>query len=173
LSIGAYPEASPRDEAAEAQMAAFQEVVGGVRTIRAEWNVPQDGKLEVLVRTSSTTLAELVARKSQAFHALAGTKALQVGEDLTAPQGSARLVLSDAELFVPLAELIDVDAERSRLRKELGEVCADLAKVEKNLTNRAFLERAPAAVIDKERGKQEEFAIKQKRLQANLAALGE
>ncbi len=171
LSIAAYPEASPRDEAAEAEMAAFQEVVGGVRTIRAEWNVPQDGKLEVLVRTSSSTLAELVAHNSQAFHTLAGTKALQVGEDLTAPQGSARLVLSDAELFVPLAELIDVDAERSRLRKELGEVCADLAKVEKNLADPAFLKRAPAEVIEKERGKQEEFAIKQKRLQANLAAL--
>jgi len=171
LSTATYPEASPRDEAAEAEMAAFQEVVGGVRTIRAEWNVPQDGKLEVLVRTSNPKLAELVARKSPAFHALAGTKGLQVGEDLPAPTGSARQILTDAELFVPLAELIDVDAERSRLYRELGEISADLAKVEKNLTNPAFLERAPAEVIEKERSKQEEFTIKQKRLQANLAAL--
>jgi len=85
--------------------------------------------------------------------------------------GSARQILTDAELFVSLAELIDVDAERSRLYRELGEISADLAKVEKNLTNPAFLERAPAEVIEKERSKQEEFTIKQKRLQANLAAL--
>ena len=172
LSIASYPRPGSRDDEAEADMAAFQEVVSGVRTIRAELNVPQKARPEVLVRTANPELTELLRRKVQALHALAGTSALQVGEDLCAPAGAARQILTDAELFVPLAELIDVDAERSRLHKELGLVRADLAKAESKLTDPSFLQRAPADVVEKERRKKAEFATRHERLQANLAALG-
>lgn len=172
LSIASYPRPGSRDEEAEADMAAFQEVVSGVRTIRAELNVPQKARPEVLVRTANPELTELLRRKVQALHALASTSALQVGEDLCAPAGAARQILTDAELFVPLAELIDVDAERSRLHNELGLVRADLAKAESKLTDPSFLQRAPADVIEKERRKKAEFATRHERLQANLAALG-
>ena len=153
-------------------MAAFQEVVSGVRTIRAELNVPQQARPEVLVRTADPGLAELLRRKVQALHALAGTSALHVGEDLRAPAGSARQILTDAELFVPLAELIDVDAERSRLHKELGQVRTDLTRAESKLTDPSFLQRAPADVVEKERRKKAEFVTRHERLQANLASLG-
>ena len=172
LSIASYPRPGSRDDEAEADMAAFQEVVSGVRTIRAELNVPQKARPEVLVRTADPELAELLRRKVQALHALAGTSALQVGEDLRAPAGSARQILTDAELFVPLAELIDVDAERSRLHKELNQVRTDLTRTESKLTDPSFLQRAPADVVEKERAKKAEFATRHERLQANLAALG-
>ena len=172
LSIASYPRPGSRDDEAEADMAAFQEVVSGVRTIRAELNVSQKARPEVLVRTADPELPELLRRKVGALHALAGTSALQVGEDLRAPAGSARQILTDAELFVPLAELIDVDAERSRLHKELNQVRTDLAKAESKLADPSFLKRAPADVVEKERRKRAEFATRHERLQANLVALG-
>ena len=175
LSIASYPQPveGTLDVETEGEMAAFQEVVSGVRTIRAELNVPQDAQLEVLVRTSNCHFSSLLREKRQAIHALAGTKDLQVGDELAAPPGSARQILTGAELYVPLAGLIDVDAEKARLRKELDQVRADLVKVEGTLANPSFRERAPALVIEKERRKQKEFAAKLGRLQANLATLGE
>jgi len=171
LSIASYPRPGSRDEEAEADMAVFQEVVSGVRTIRAELNVPQRARPKVLVRTADPKLAALLRHKAQALHALAGTSELQVGQDLRAPAGSARQILTAAELFVPLAELIDVDAERSRLRRELSQVRADLAAADSKLADSRFLQRAPADVVEKERRKKAEFTTRHERLQANLAAL--
>jgi valyl-tRNA synthetase len=95
-----------------------------------------------------------------------------VSPDVSAPSGSARIVLPDAEIYVPLAGLIDLDSEIARLRSELSSTQAELAQVEAKLANEQFLSRAPEAVVEKERGKQEEFRRKRDRLQANLDSLG-
>jgi len=172
VSIARFPEPGPRDLDAEAGMAAFQEIVGGVRTIRAEWNVPANARLSVLVRTSDDETAALLRRMRPALEALTGAPDWTIADHGTAPAGSARQVLTSGELFVPLADLIDVDGERARLLRELEAVESDLAKVRRTLANEAFLERAPAEVVEKERGKEAEFARKQERLRANLASLG-
>ncbi len=171
ICIAPFPQPGARAPEAEEDMERFREVVGAVRTIRAELNVPQSARLTVFVKTSSRKLANLIREKTEALNALTNVEAWQVGEDLSAPAGSARQVLADADLFVPLAEWIDIEVERARLRKELTQVEADLKKVEKNLGNAAFLKRAPRPVVEKEESKREEFVAKKKRLQANLAAL--
>jgi valyl-tRNA synthetase len=81
-------------------------------------------------------------------------------------------VLANAELFIPLAEWIDIDAERAKLSADLSATEADLTKVEATLANERFLARAPEEVVEKERGKQAEFRHKRDRLQANLRSLG-
>ncbi len=171
ICIAPFPQPGTRDPEAEEDMERFREVVGAVRTIRAELNVPQSARLTVLVRTSSQKRTSLITEKTEALNTLTNVEAWQVGEDLSAPAGSARQVLANADLFVPLAEWIDIDVERARLRRELTQVETDLKKVEKNLGNAAFLKRAPRAVVEKEESKREEFVAKKKRLQANLAAL--
>jgi len=113
-----------------------------------------------------------VIDKADALNALTGAESWTVGGRIEPPPRSARQVLSDAEVFVPLADLIDVEAERERLNAELAEVEADLAKVEATLANPDFLSRAPAGVVDKEREKEAEFRGKRERLRANLASLG-
>ncbi len=173
LSIAAFPQPAASDSQAEEKMAAFQEVVSAVRTIRAELNVPQNARLKVLVRTFNPELSALLKRKSQALNALVGADEWQIKEDISAPPGSARQVLTDAELFVPLTELIDINAECSRLRKELNQVKTELAKAMRNLANPSFLKQAPPEVVKKEHKKQEELLAKQERLQANLTALEE
>jgi valyl-tRNA synthetase len=171
ICIAPFPQPGARYPEAEEDMERFREVVGAVRTIRAELNVPQSARLTVLVKTSSQKLTVLITEKTEALNALTNVEAWHVGEDISAPAGSARQVLADADLFVPLAEWIDIEVERARLRKELTQVEADLKKVEKNLGNAAFLKRAPRAVVEKEESKREEFVAKKVRLQANLAAL--
>ncbi len=172
LCVAAFPRAGVRDEEAEREMARFQEVVSAVRTIRAELCVPKGARLLALVRTSDPAFAALLREREEALGLLAGVERLTVGEAIVPPSGSARQVLTTGDLFLPLTEWIDVDAERSRLRRELDQVLVDLEKTERNLTNHSFLERAPSEVVAKERRKQEEFATRRERLEANLAVLG-
>ena len=150
----------------------FQEIVTSVRSIRAELNVPANAKVDVLVKTGRDDLAATLRSKTEVFGSLVGAKGCTIDPGLEAPDGAARQVLADAEVFVPLADLIDIDAERTRLQSDLAAAQKDLAKVEGKLANEDFLSRAPQDVVEKERGKRDEFAQKCERLRANLEALG-
>ena len=174
VCIAPFPEAvdADRDADAEAAIAALQEAVTGVRAIRADLNVPQKAEITVALKTSSAETTGVLRDSLASLKALTGAAAWSFGDDLDPEPGSARKVLTYGELFVPLADLIDVDAERSRLQAELAETASDLAKTGAKLANEQFLSRAPADVVEKERGTRDEFAQKVERLEANLASLG-
>ncbi|MDD5263522.1 MAG: valine--tRNA ligase [Candidatus Bipolaricaulis sp.] len=172
VSIAAFPEAGDRDGEAEELMRAFQEIVVGVRSIRSELDVPASAKLAALVKTKDKALRKLLEEKEAVLASLSGATSWTVASEMTPPDGSARQVLADAELFVPLAEWIDIAAERAKLCADLAAAEADLAKVEATLANGRFLARAPEDVVEKERGKQAEFSHKRDRLRANLRSLG-
>ena len=171
VSITSFPKATARDENAEAEMSVFKELVNAARMIRSELNVPQKASIEVLIRTDSAKVMDLVNQKTRALRSLVSARAVRISDDLVPPAGAARKVLSVAEVFIPLKGLIDVDAERARLSKELTQMLARLKKVERNLTNETFLKRAPEAVITKERAKRDEFSSRLSRLRENLAAI--
>jgi valyl-tRNA synthetase len=171
VSLAAFPEAGERDPKAEAQMEVFQEAVRAVRAIRAELSVPQNAVVSVLVRTEDLKLTALIGELQGALCTLCGADEWKVAPDVSAPAGSARQVISGADLFVPLAELIDIDAEKERIAKDLSQVESDLERTRKNLANESFLSHAPAEVVEKERGKEQEFLAKAARLRANLTSL--
>jgi len=172
--VAAFPEVvgSDRDEEAEAVIAALQEAVTGVRAIRADLNVPQKAEVSVSLKTTSGTAIDALRASEDALKMLTGATTWAFGSDVEPAPGSARKVLSFGELFVPLADLIDVAAERTRLQAELAEAISELAKVDGKLGNEQFLSRAPGDVVEKERRKWAEFAQKKERLEANLASLG-
>lgn len=171
ICIASFPQAGARDENAEAQMTLLKGMISAVRAIRAELNVPQNAGVTVLVRTRDTQIASLIEQSQQALCALCGADAWRASPDMVAPTGSARQVLAEADLFVPLADLIDIDAERSRIERELSLAENELARARSTLANSAFRDRAPQAVVEKEEKKEQEFIAKKERLQANLAAL--
>jgi len=171
VSLAAFPKAGECNPAAEAQMAIFQEAVRAVRAIRAELSVPQNAKLSVLVRTDDPKLTALIGELQGTLCTLCGADEWLVATDISAPEGSARQVISGADLFVPLADLIDIDAEKKRIARDLSQIESDLERTRKNLANESFLSHAPAEVVEKEREKEQEFLAKAARLQANLASL--
>ena len=171
VCVAAYPKGGPRDEEAESQMRALQAVVSGVRVIRGELHVPASARVEVLVRTADSDMAALLSAKCDVVLQLVGGTALRVGSEIDAPRGSARQVVPGAELYVPLAGVIDVDAERDRLARELEQAQRDLDGVRAKLGRPEFLERAPEAVVEKERAKLQELEHRAERLRDNLAAV--
>ena len=86
-------------------------------------------------------------------------------------QGSLQVVVDEVTFSSPLADVIDLDQERQRIEKELAKTVADLAKIEKKLTNPQFLDRAPADVVEEQRSRQTEMERNKEKLEAALARI--
>ena len=103
--------------------------------------------------------------------ALAGLESVTfIGPDDETPQ-SATALSGHLELRIPLAGLIDVDAEKIRLRKEIDKLSVDRAKTESKLSNAKFVERAPADVVAKERERLAELSAASEKLETQLRSL--
>jgi valyl-tRNA synthetase len=174
VSIADFPVASLdwNDDSAEREMAVVQNAVRGVRTIRAELNVPHTARPDVFLATGRDGATGPLERSIEQIQGMTGSGRVVVGERIDPPDGSARQVFPDVEVFVSVSDLIDIDAERSRLQKDLDGVDRDLANVEATLANDQFIQRAPRQVVNKERGKRDEYLQKKQRLEANLNLLG-
>jgi len=161
LIIAPWPEPM-QDEGWEADnIAAFnqvQEVVRAIRNLRAEKNVKQSSRLAaifVVSHEANDSLYHLLADDRGVIATLAGLDEarLELHESLPAkPEGHVALVAGGAEIFLPLAGLVDSGEERLRLSKELAEVDGQITRLEKLLSG-SFAEKAPAPVVQKERDK--------------------
>jgi len=171
-----YPEAddSRLDRDAEAEFAWLEEFVGAVRSIRGEMNINPHQAIPILLRGGDERDRERVNTHRATIDALAKPDAVEwVPADSEPPQAATGLV-GDLQILVPLAGLIDVEAELQRLDKELEKVNGDLTKSQQKLENPNFRDKAPADVVEKEQGKVTELTERRDHLQAQrdrLAAL--
>lgn len=155
----------------ENRLKLIQDLVVAVRSLRSELNVPPSKKSDLHIRAGSPETAKLLEEYSSYFRSLAKVEKLVCGIDVKRPALSASAVISGAELFVPLAGLIDVDQERARLNKQLSELKDALEKLSRKLANADFLAKAAADVIDKERGKKADYEERIEKLNKNLEQL--
>lgn len=170
LSFGPWPviDASRKDDALEESLKQIQEVVTAVRSIRAELNVPPGKKSDLYIRVGNETFGTLLRNHYEYFRSLARVEVLHCGVDVKKPPVSASAVISGAEIFVPLAGLIDIEVERNRLQKNLNELTGQLDKVSRKLANADFLANAPSDVIERERAKKGDYQERIERLNRNL-----
>ncbi len=171
---GPWPEPpdSWEDAAAEAAFAELQELVGQVRNLRAAYGIDPSRQLTVLVRGGREVLAEAMAAERQGISGLARA-VFQEAEDLPAEPGAHAVLQSGAELFLPLAGVVDVGRELRRLEKELARLEGILEGSRSRLESPAFLEKAPAEVVAREREKQTSLEERRDLLVDKRRALGE
>ncbi|OYY03755.1 MAG: valine--tRNA ligase [Acidocella sp. 35-58-6] len=153
--------------AASADVAWAIQLISEIRTVRSEMNVPPSQKSPVLLKDASAeTLARAAAWQEAIFRM---ARASSVGE-LTGeiPRGSAQAVLNEATIILPLAELIDLDAERVRLAGLRSKAAAELEKVNAKLANEDFVKRAPEAIIAENEERRASFSAEIIRLDAAL-----
>jgi valyl-tRNA synthetase len=144
-----------RDTDAEAAFGAVQDLVTEVRRFRSQNDVAPSKRFEVTVVTSER---DLLAPHVPLVTALAGLSGITFADAAPSDDaGLAKVVFRSGEAYVELAGLIDVDAELERLRRELEKAEGDLARTEGKLANDAFVERAPAEVVQKERDRKAEI----------------
>ncbi len=177
ITLGPWPAARPGevDEAAEADMAALQEVIAAVRRFRAEHRVPSARRPRLTIVPASAAQAELLLAEAESVRRLARLESVEVApadRSTGAPGPSAKVLAAGAELFLPLGGLLDLDEERDRLRRELATLGQERARAEGKLANPAFVSKAPVDVVGKARARLAEVEEAVAKVQAQLAELG-
>ena len=165
------PVAVAEAEAARAELDWVVRLIGEVRTVRAEVNVPPSTLAPVLLRDAAPESMARAARWIEAIRRLARAEAVSALSGAM-PKGSAQAVLDEATLVIPLSGLIDVDAERARLGKERVKAAQEADKLANKLANTDFVRRAPEEVVEETRARQESAAAEVARLDAALTRLG-
>jgi len=150
-----------------AGMETLQELIVGVRRFRAEHGLSPRHELDVIVRDPEGLWADWWAPQLAALASVTVT----VG-DAPIAGGYSQVVAGSVQTFIPLAGLIDVDAERDRLTKRRDEAAARLAQAEGKLANPNFKDRAPEAVVAKEEAKAATARATIEKLDAQIGELG-
>ncbi|MEQ5766498.1 valine--tRNA ligase [Halomonas sp. H33-56] len=132
-------------------------VIVAVRNIRAEMNIAPGKPLDALLTKGSEADQARLSANRLFLSKLAKLSSIEWLDDASTAPLSATQLVGDMEVLVPMADLIDKDAELARLSKEIDKQDKLIGGVEKKLANEGFVAKAPAAVIDKERGKLEEY----------------
>ena len=182
LAWAAWPEPRPdaRDDRAERDLSLLQEAVGALRRFRTEHDLAPRVRLRVLAVAGEATRPALQSA-SAGISRLAGVEdfrfatAGEVDPSLGDGAGSeplGKIVLAGSELYVPLGDLVDVDAERDRLRRELDHARAEIRRAEGKLANERFVAKAPTEVVQAEREKVASWGGVTATLAAQLELLG-
>ncbi|MCB1774730.1 MAG: class I tRNA ligase family protein, partial [Gammaproteobacteria bacterium] len=144
------------DEAAETEMQWVMQFILGIRKIKGEMNIAPGKPVPVLLADSNDQ-DRVNAGKHRAFlDFLARTESITVLEPGDAGPESATALVGNMKILIPLAGLIDKDAELARLDKEIGRLQQDIERTGKKLQNPSFVDKAPEAVVQKERDKLEQ-----------------
>jgi valyl-tRNA synthetase len=175
IMVAAYPQADKEalDPEAEKVMAAIIEIVRAIRNVRAEHKVEVSKWIEAEVFAGELNSA--IAPYTSAIQRLARAKPLSFREgrgEAKHAENVLALVLKEAEVLIPMESMVDLKAERKRLEQEIVQSQAQIAALEARLKDKAFLSKAPEAVVAKERAKLAERQDKLKRLKEQLARFG-
>jgi valyl-tRNA synthetase len=172
LISAAWPEAVAVHEgaAAQAEVSWVVRLISEIRTVRSEMNIPPAAKSAVLLAGAAPETLARAARWQEAIFRMA--RASEIGPLAgDVPKGSAQAVVGETTIILPLAELIDLDAERARLASARAKAAAELDKVEKKLANAEFVQRAPEAIIAENHERQDNFKSEIARLDAALGRI--
>jgi valyl-tRNA synthetase len=174
IIIASYPTGNEKliDAEAEVVMDTVIEIIRSIRNSRAEHRVEAGKWIEARVYTDR--LQSAISEKSDAIETLAKARPLAIlnrTQRQTKEEKALVLVLKEAEVVLPWAGMVDVVAERDRLEGEIGTLGNQIERLEQRLKDKAFVAKAPAAVVDKEREKLQSFKDKLLRLKQELTQL--
>jgi valyl-tRNA synthetase len=171
IMLAAYPEtqASLIDESAEWEMQAVIDLITRVRNIRSEMNIKPGEPIRVLLGAPEAKLRAVFAANTGPITRLLRASDVSINETLVAPRAAARAVLAGgAEVAVPLEGLIDFAQERQRLSKEQEKLAVESSRLEAQLANPQFAERAPAEKVAELRARISDIAQRTSQLQQTI-----
>ncbi len=159
VSTQAYPdpEAYPLDEVAETDLEWVRLFVLGARQIRGEMQIPPGKDLPVMLQNASDRDRSLLKRHDRFLTRLARLGEIRLLDAQEQAPPAATALLGDATILVPMAGLIDVEKEVSRLTRQREKLGSDLSKADSKLANAKFMANAPADVVAKERARADEL----------------
>ena len=176
IMVQRYPEPGDiqvDDQArAEADVEWLKAMVSAIRRVRGELNVPPSKQVTLLLADASEDDRRRVERFDASLRFLGKLERIDLLASTTDAPAAATAVVGELKLLVPLEGLVDLDAERARLDKELKKVDAEIAKCKGKLANETFVANAPAAVVEQERKRLVDWTTQREALASQRARMG-
>ena len=155
--------------AEENEMEKLMSAIKGIRNRRAEMNIPPSKKATVYVETADKAVFEAGA---EFLKRLASANEVYVGESLDNLGNTVTIITDDAKIYIPLGELVDFEAERKRLEKELAQCQDKLDFINKKLSNPGFVNKAPEKVVEQNRADAQKLEEKIENIKNSIETLG-
>ena len=170
IVVAEYPKVRPEfnDDKASEGVAMLIELITAVRNIRAEVNTPLSKAVPMLIKSEHADFLNAVSPYISRF---TNPSELTIAKDLAVPEQAMSAVITGAELYLPLAGLINIEEEIARLEKELAKWQKELDMVSRKLSNEKFVANAKPEVVEKEKAKQADYQTKFDTTQARIAEL--
>ena len=157
------------DDEAMAEISWLINAITEIRSVRAEMNVPAGAQVPLVAVDAGAQTRNRLETTGDTLRRLARLADISFAD--TVPAGSAQTVLGEATLALPLADVIDIAAERARLQKEIGKTEGEIKKLSGKLNNEGFLAKAPEAVVAENRARLDEEEARRDKLNSALARL--
>lgn len=141
------------NQVAEKDMDNLIELIKAVRNSRSEVNAPMSSAIDILIKTKDDDTRKVFENNVDYINRFCHPKRLEIAADIEAPKLAMTSVIIGAEVYLPLADLIDLNEEISRLQKEAKKLESEVTRGEKKLGNEKFVANAPEAVVAKEKEK--------------------
>ncbi|MBQ8734212.1 MAG: class I tRNA ligase family protein, partial [Anaerotignum sp.] len=156
----------------EMEIDAIKEAVRNIRNIRAEMNVAPSKKVHVYVVSENEEVRGIFEHSKVFFKTLGHASEVTVQADKAGiGEDAVSVVVKDATIYMPLAELVDFAKEIERLEKEQAKLVKEVERVVKKLANQGFVAKAPAPVIEEEKAKEEKYKAMLAQVEERLAQL--
>jgi valyl-tRNA synthetase len=169
LMLAPWPEhRGLADAEADAEIGWLIHLISDVRSVRAEMNVPAGAKVPLVIAGASAETKARVARHEETMLRLARLDKVEFGKP---PAGAVQIVLDEATLALPLAGIIDIDAESKRLKREIDKVGSEIKQLDAKLANEKFVSRAPEHVVEEQRERKTEAEAMAAKLEQALKRL--
>ncbi len=166
-----WPAPSYADDAAADEINWLIDLVSGIRSVRAEMNVPPSAIAPLVVVGANSLTRERLSRHDAAIKRLARVDSISQTDE--APKGAAQIVVAEATVCLPLGSLIDLGAEKARLEKAIDKAEAEMARINGKLSNEKFVANANPDVVAAERDRLEELQGQIASLRTALARVAE
>ncbi|MEK6679087.1 MAG: valine--tRNA ligase [Nitrospirota bacterium] len=156
------------DNRIEDEARLLQDAISSVRNIRGEMNIKPSVEIDVLFKTADENRADFFKEYTDYIKFLTRAKGVKIGTDIEKPKMSATGILKDMEVYIPIEGLVDFAEELSRLQKEAEKIKKEIEFVNKKLGNQDFVDKAPEAVVIKEKEMYKEFAEKLSKIESGI-----
>lgn len=159
------------NERAEEQMHVIMEVIKAVRNLRSEMNIAPGKKAEIIIMTSQKKMAEIL-QTGEAYLSMAGVSSMTIlPSQIEKPDQAVTAIVSGIEIYLPLAGLVDLEKELTRLQKEADGLDKEISRLQGKLHNESFIAKAPPEVVEKEKGKLADYQQKKEAVLARIASM--
>jgi valyl-tRNA synthetase len=138
------------DKDASAEMNWVVRLISDIRSVRADMNVPAAAKIKMLLKGASAANQQRLKTYNDIICRLARLETAEISE-AAAQKGAIQIVLDEATIILPIADVVDIDQERARLKKEIEKVSQNIEKINKMLSNPGFLAKAPEEVVEEQK----------------------